>query len=71
VSDEDHDRIRPDAHGFGADRDQASVCGRRNLGLLQHWAARLGDSICRAAVYVTRTSGGVGGRGREAPSYPD
>ena len=30
-----------------------------------------GDSICRTAVYVTRTHGGVGGRGREAFAYPD
>jgi hypothetical protein len=33
--------------------------------------ARRGDSICRTAVYVTRMPGGVGGRGREVPSYPD
>ena len=33
--------------------------------------ARQGDSICRSAVYVTCTYGGVGGRGREAPSYSD
>ena len=29
------------------------------------------DLICRTAGYVTRMSGGVGGRGREVPSYPD
>ena len=29
------------------------------------------DSIYRTAGYVTRMSGGVGGRGREVPSYPD
>ena len=29
------------------------------------------DSICRTAGYVTRMSGGVGGWGREASSYPD
>jgi hypothetical protein len=28
------------------------------------------DSICRTAGYVIRMSGGVGGRGREASSYP-
>jgi hypothetical protein len=28
-------------------------------------------STLRTAVYVTRTHGGVGGRGREVPSYPD
>ena len=32
-----------------------------------------GDSICRTAVYMTRTRGGVGGGGggHEAFSYPD
>ena len=37
-----------------------------------HWrcAMRL-DPICRTAVYVTRMHGGVGGRGREASSYPE
>ncbi len=29
------------------------------------------DLICRTAGYVTRMSGGVGGRSREASSYPD
>lgn len=29
------------------------------------------NSIHRTAGYVTRSSGGVGGRGREASSYPD
>ena len=29
------------------------------------------DSICRTAVYETRTHGGVGGGGREVFSYPD
>jgi hypothetical protein len=29
------------------------------------------DLICRAAGYVTRTSGGLGGGGREAFPYPD
>ncbi len=29
------------------------------------------DPICRTAVYVTRMHGGVGGRGREASSYPE
>jgi len=30
-----------------------------------------GDSIHRTAVYVIRSHGGVGGRGREVFSYPD
>jgi len=71
LSNEDHDCIRPDEHGLGADRDEAPVCGPRNLGLLQHWATRLADSICRTAVYVTRPHGGVGGGSREASPYPD
>ena len=29
------------------------------------------NSICRTAVYVTRSYGGVGGGGREAFPYPD
>jgi hypothetical protein len=29
------------------------------------------DLICRIAVYVTRTHGGVGGGSREASPYPD
>ena len=29
------------------------------------------DLICRTAVYVTRTHGGVGGGSREASPYPD
>ena len=66
MSNEDYDGIRPDEHGLGADRDEAPVCGSRTLRLLQHWASRLADSICRTAGYVTRTSGGVGGGGREA-----
>ena len=31
----------------------------------------LNDLICRTAVYVTRTHGGVGGGSREASPYPD
>jgi hypothetical protein len=45
--------------------------GAISLGLLQHWATRLADSICRTAVYVTRPHGGVGGGSREAAPYPD
>ncbi len=70
MSNEDYDRIRPDEHGLGADRDEASVCGLRTLGLLQHRASQRADLICRTVGYVTRSSGGVGGGGREAFSYP-
>ena len=38
----------------------------------EYRALRPGEnSIQRTAGYVIRTSGGVGGRGREASSYPD
>ena len=33
--------------------------------------ARHADSICRTAVYVTRTYGGVGGGDREVFPYPE
>ena len=29
------------------------------------------DTLCRIAVYVIRMHGGVGGRDREVPSYPE
>jgi hypothetical protein len=67
LSNEDYDCIRPGEHGLGADRDEASVCGSRTMGLLQHRASRLADSIFRTAGYITRKSGGVGG-GKAAPS---
>jgi hypothetical protein len=40
------------------------------VGVLQTHAPSF-DSICRTAVYVTRTHGGVGGGSREASPYPD
>ena len=42
---------------------------RRFIGSFQSLWVR--DPIHRTAVYVTRSLGGVGGRGREASSYPD
>ena len=48
----------------GAARDDAPV------GVHGPYAMRI-DSICRTAVYVTRSYGGVGGGGREAFSYPE
>ena len=48
----------------GAVREDASV--EMRLALLPCI-----NSICRTAVYVTRSYGGVGGRGREASSYPE
>jgi len=53
--------------------DEADVGAARNdapVGVHGRYALHL-DSICRTAVYVTRSYGGVGGRGREASSYPE
>ena len=52
--------------GVGATGDEAPV--ERDDDML---CVMPNDLICRTAGYVTRTSGGVGGRGREASSYPD
>ena len=38
---------------------------------VQRWFALHIDLICRTAVYVTRSHGGVGGGSREASPYPD
>jgi hypothetical protein len=48
----------------GAARNDAPV------GALRQYAQHT-DSICRTAVYVTRTHGGVGGGDREVFPYPD
>jgi len=53
--------------------DETVVGAARNdapVGALQ-WCTRYTDSICRTAVYETRTHGGVGGGGREVFPYPD
>ena len=55
----------------GAARDDAPVDMRNSNGSIRPNGWVHADSICRTAVYVTRTHGGVGGRGREASSYPD
>ena len=54
-----------DENAVGAVRNDAPV------GRLRHNVPSRVDLICRTAVYVTRTHGGVGGRGREPSSYPD
>ena len=54
-------------------RDEADVGAVRNdapVGVQGRYALHV-DSICRTAVYVTRSYGGVGGGGREAFPYPD
>ena len=55
----------------GAARNDAPVVMRSFNVFIRHNVLMRADSICRTAVYVTRTHGGVGGRGREASSYPD
>ena len=54
----------------GAARNGAPVVTLRQPVSIRHSGLRRADLICRTAVYVIRTHGGVGGRGREA-SYPD
>jgi len=54
--------------GVGATGEEASV-ERRGGG--DKLTAIPNDSICRTAVYVTRTHGGVGGGSGEASTYPD
>ncbi len=55
---------RWDEIAVGAVREDASVDVR--LAWLRYI-----DSICRTAVYVTRSYGGVGGGSREASPYPE
>ena len=57
-----------DETAVGAAEEEASV---ERYGVGAMLGAMPIDSICRIAVYVIRTHGGVGGRGREVPSYPD
>jgi len=57
-----------DEAAVGATGEEASVVRHGAAGKLGHHAV---DSICRTAVYVTRTHGGVGGGGREVFPYPD
>jgi hypothetical protein len=58
----------PDEAAVGASRDEASVALHGGTGGIGPHAA---DSLCRTAVYVTRTHGGVGGGDREVFPYPD
>ena len=57
-----------DETAVGATGEEASVVLHGAAGKLGHHAL---DSICRTAVYVTRTHGGVGGGGREVFPYPE
>ena len=60
-----------DESAVGAARNGAPVITLRHPVSIRHSGLKRADLICRTAVYVIRTHGGVGGRGREASSYPD
>jgi hypothetical protein len=54
--------------------DPGVIAGIAGEGICTNGAARVGgaaDMNHRTAVYVIRMLGGVGGRSREASSYPD
>ena len=50
--------------------DVGAAGGDAPVGALGRYAV-CADSICRTAVYVIRSYGGVGGGGREAFPYPE
>lgn len=55
-------------------KDPCVIAGSAGEGICTNGAARLGGAAGmnhRTAVYVIRMLGGVGGRSREATSYPD
>ncbi len=60
-----------DESGLGAARNDAPVDACVATEPLRHNGRMRIDPICRTAVYVTRSYGGVGGGGREAFPYPD
>ena len=60
-----------DESGIGAARSDAPVDARGSTMSFRHGGPMRIGSICRTAVYVTRTYGGVGGGGREVFPYPD
>ena len=55
-----------DESGIGAARKDAPVDAYAATEPIRHNGRMCIDSICRTAVYVTRSYGGVGGGGREA-----
>ena len=57
--------------GIGAARNDAPVDLCAATVPFRHNSRMRIDSICRTAVYVTRSYGGVGGGSREAFPYPD
>ena len=60
-----------DESGIGAARNDAPVDACAATEPFRHIGRMRIDSICRTAVYVTRSYGGVGGGSREAFPYPD
>jgi len=60
-----------DERGIGAVRDDAPVDACAATESFGHNGLMRIDSICRTAVYVTRSYDGVGGGSREAFPYPD
>ena len=60
-----------DESGIGAAGNDAPVDACVATGSLRHKGRVRIDLICRTAVYVTRSYGGVGGGSREAFPYPD
>jgi hypothetical protein len=60
-----------DENTVGAAGNGAPVVTRKRLVSIRHGESKGVDLICRTAGYETRTSGGVGGGGCEAFSYPD
>ena len=50
--------------------DVGAVGNDAPVGMHRRYALRI-DPICRTAVYVTRSYGGVGGGSREASPYPE
>ena len=73
ASGESRERKLPgwDESGIGAAGNDAPVDGYATTGPIRHNGRMCIDSICRTAVYVTRSYGGVGGGSREAFPYPD
>ena len=60
-----------DESAVGAAGNDAPVITWKRHVSIRHIELKGDDLICRTAGYETRTSGGVGGGGCEAFSYPD
>ena len=63
----------PRNSGIASDQDETEVGAVGDdapVGVQRRDALHI-DPICRTAVYVTRSYGGVGGGSREASPYPD